>query len=211
MTGVGEEIQKFPVYSAPSFSVCRLPFPPCHVRDIDPHLTFFGRMEEDFCTIALKNGVSRSGIHAFIYNRIFALAEFIPKPSMRFLSFATVFFLWLLHFLPLALLSPLGRGLGRLLYSFGKHRRRIVETNLRLCFPDLDPARRVALAKAHFQVLGRSLLERGLLWWSRPERLRRLIRIEVRRKSTACSARERRSSCLRRILSESTLVAQGSR
>ncbi|MDR1163350.1 MAG: lipid A biosynthesis acyltransferase, partial [Candidatus Accumulibacter sp.] len=97
---------------------------------------------------------------------------------MRLLSHIAVFFLWLLHFLPLALLSPLGSALGSVLYGFGTQRRRIVKTNLRLCFPDLDEARRDALAKAHFQVLGRALLERSLLWWSRPERLRRLIRIE---------------------------------
>ncbi|MDR1275480.1 MAG: lipid A biosynthesis acyltransferase [Candidatus Accumulibacter sp.] len=94
------------------------------------------------------------------------------------MSLIAVFFLWLLHFLPLALLSPLGRGLGSVLYGFGKERRRIVKTNLRLCFPELDEARRDALAKAHFQVLGRALIERSLLWWSSPDRLRRLIRIE---------------------------------
>lgn len=96
---------------------------------------------------------------------------------MRFLSLLAVFFFWALHFLPLALLAPLGRGLGDLLYRFGKQRGKIVETNLRLCFPELDTARRAALKKAHFQLLGRSLLERSLLWWSRPERLRKLIHI----------------------------------
>jgi KDO2-lipid IV(A) lauroyltransferase len=38
------------------------------------------------------------------------------------------------------------------------------------------PRRRAA--QAHFQVLARSMLERGMLWWSRPERLQRLIRVE---------------------------------
>ena len=46
--------------------------------------------------------------------------------------------LWLLHFLPLALLAPLGTALGRLLYLVARSRRRVVLTNLRLCFPALD-------------------------------------------------------------------------
>src|SRR5690606_41718751 len=35
-----------------------------------------------------------------------------------------------------------------------------------------------SLAKAHFAALGRSLLERGLVWWASEERLRRLIRVD---------------------------------
>ena len=44
---------------------------------------------------------------------------------------------WLIARLPLALLFPLGKQLGRLLFRSGGRRRRITETNLRLCFPDL--------------------------------------------------------------------------
>jgi KDO2-lipid IV(A) lauroyltransferase len=86
--------------------------------------------------------------------------------------------LWLLHGLPLPLLAAIGRGFGWVAFRLLGRRRRIVETNLRLCFPELDEAQRRDLALAHFQALARSLLERGMLWWSRPERLRRLIRVE---------------------------------
>ena len=95
----------------------------------------------------------------------------------RALSHGAIALFWLLHFLPLALLAPLGVGLGAVLYRVGKRRRRIAQTNLALCFPELDAAAREALARAHFAVLGRSIFERSLLWWSSPHRLRRLIRV----------------------------------
>lgn len=89
-----------------------------------------------------------------------------------------IFILWLLHWLPLPLLAPLGRGLGRLLYWLIPKRRRIVHINLRLCFPQKSEAERTALAREHFALLGRSLLERGILWWGSAERLQRISRVE---------------------------------
>lgn len=86
--------------------------------------------------------------------------------------------LWLLHWLPLPLLAPLGRGLGHMLRLLVRNRSHIVATNLRLCFPHKSEAERKALAKEHFALLGRSLLERGLLWWASEQRLRRLLKLE---------------------------------
>ncbi|HEU6454312.1 MAG TPA: lipid A biosynthesis acyltransferase [Roseateles sp.] len=89
-----------------------------------------------------------------------------------------IFLLWLLHWLPLPVLAPLGRGFGRLLPILIPKRRHIVRTNLRLCFPEMSEAQREALAREHFALLGRSLLERSLLWWASERRLRRLSRVE---------------------------------
>ena len=86
--------------------------------------------------------------------------------------------LWLLHWLPLALLAPMGRAIGLLLHALAGARRRVVLRNLELCFPDWAADRRRALAREHFQWLGRSIVERCLLWYASPERLKRLIRIE---------------------------------
>lgn len=85
---------------------------------------------------------------------------------------------WLLHWLPLSLLAPLGQAFGLLLYVLVWPRRRIVHINLGLCFPELDEGARRALARRHFAAMGRSMLERGLAWWASPARLRRLVRIE---------------------------------
>ena len=86
--------------------------------------------------------------------------------------------LWLLHCLPLGVQAWLGRGLGRLLYPLARARRRIALRNIALCFPEQSAAEHDALAREHFQWLGRSILERGLLWYASPARLKRLIRVE---------------------------------
>ena len=45
---------------------------------------------------------------------------------------------WLLSLLPLRLLAPLGKGFGMLIYWLAWERRRVVRTNLRLCFPQMQ-------------------------------------------------------------------------
>lgn len=80
--------------------------------------------------------------------------------------------------LPLALQAALGRALGALLYRVARARRRIALRNVELCLPGLSPRERRALVREHFGWLVRSILERGLLWYASPERLRRLIRVE---------------------------------
>jgi Kdo2-lipid IVA lauroyltransferase/acyltransferase len=85
---------------------------------------------------------------------------------------------WLLHWLPLGVLAALGQALGRVLFSLAGARRRVALRNLELCFPEMSSQQRRALAREHFQWLARSLLERSLLWYASPARLRRLIRVE---------------------------------
>lgn len=86
--------------------------------------------------------------------------------------------IWLLHWLPLSLLAPLGRAAGLLLYLLAGERRRVVLTNLKLCFPELSDDERVRLARNHFAVFARSLLEHGILWWGSRERVLRMIRVD---------------------------------
>ena len=85
---------------------------------------------------------------------------------------------WCLHFLPLRVLAPIGRGLGVLFYLLAIERRHVVMTNLRLCFPQWSNAECKAVAQEHFKALGRSVVEHGLLWWSSKERIQRLVRVE---------------------------------
>ena len=86
--------------------------------------------------------------------------------------------LWLVHWLPLSWQALIGRALGALLLRFGRSRRHVAWRNLELCLPELSGEAREALLREHFQWLGRSLLERGLLWYASPSRLRRLIHVE---------------------------------
>jgi KDO2-lipid IV(A) lauroyltransferase len=86
--------------------------------------------------------------------------------------------LWLLHWLPLPVLAALARGMGRLLYKLAKSRRKVGLRNLELCFPDMPLAEREQLLRAHFGWLTQSLLDRAVLWWASPARIKRLIHIE---------------------------------
>jgi KDO2-lipid IV(A) lauroyltransferase len=87
-------------------------------------------------------------------------------------------FLWLFQWLPLAVQAVLGNAFGRLGWHFVRSRRRVALRNLELCFPELSEKERARLAREHFRWLGRSLLERGLLWYASAERMRRLIHVE---------------------------------
>jgi KDO2-lipid IV(A) lauroyltransferase len=86
--------------------------------------------------------------------------------------------LWLVHWLPLSVQAALGRGVGALLFLLARRRRRIAARNLELCFPAWPAERRATVLRDHFGWLGRSLVERGLLWWGSGERLKRLIHVE---------------------------------
>ena len=84
----------------------------------------------------------------------------------------------LLGLLPLPLLAAFGNGLGMLLYAFGHARRRVCLINLAHCMPELAPGEREALARRHFKAFARTFLERAILWWGSPERIRQLVRVE---------------------------------
>ena len=86
--------------------------------------------------------------------------------------------MWLLHWLPLPLLGRIGKGVGTLLFWWMRSRRDIALRNLELCLPELTQGQRRRIAREHFQVYARSVLERAILWWAPEARLRRLIKVE---------------------------------
>ena len=67
-----------------------------------------------------------------------------------------------------------GGAMSRLL---APRRRRIVATNLALCFPELPDAERERLARAHFEALGASLAEMAMGWFGSKKRIRHLVSI----------------------------------
>lgn len=93
-----------------------------------------------------------------------------------------------LAFLPLPILAALGRGLGHLFYYLHAPRRRIVMINLGLCFPGLSKHEQRRLARRHFAALGQALFDMAVVWWSSPQRLRRLIRFTGRERYDAAIA-----------------------
>ncbi|MBI3284854.1 MAG: lipid A biosynthesis acyltransferase [Burkholderiales bacterium] len=86
--------------------------------------------------------------------------------------------MWLLHWLPLPLLGRLGEGVGSLLFLLIRKRRHIALTNLCLCLPQFSEQEREQIARRHFQLYARSVLERGILWWASEARLKKLIQVE---------------------------------
>jgi KDO2-lipid IV(A) lauroyltransferase len=86
--------------------------------------------------------------------------------------------LWLMHFLPLPVLAAIARGLGALLYRLARSRRKVGLRNLELCFPAMPLAEREQLLKQHFGWITQSLLDRAVLWWASPARIKRLITVE---------------------------------
>ena len=82
--------------------------------------------------------------------------------------------LGLLGLLPLRWAHALGAGLGELVFRFGRGRtRRTIDTNLALCFPELEPAARRWLARQTLRETGKALLELGAIWGWPGDRLRR--------------------------------------
>ncbi|MFM8920756.1 MAG: lysophospholipid acyltransferase family protein, partial [Limnohabitans sp.] len=76
-------------------------------------------------------------------------------------------FIALMRFLshwPLPALRVSGHVLGLLLWVAVPSRRRIVQINLRLCFPHKSDAEIHQLARAHFVQFAQSLLDRAWLW-----------------------------------------------
>jgi Kdo2-lipid IVA lauroyltransferase/acyltransferase len=84
----------------------------------------------------------------------------------RFISQMGVVFMRLLARCPLPTVRALGWLLGWLLYGLAVPRRRVVQKNLSLCFPELSARRRQALARQTFVRFAQAWLDRSWLWHS---------------------------------------------
>ncbi len=93
------------------------------------------------------------------------------------LSQAGIGLMRLLARVPLSWVRALGWLLGQVLYLVADARRRVVWTNLRLCFPRWSEQRRRQVAVAVFIHFAQAWLDRGWLWHAAPEVLRRRLRV----------------------------------
>jgi KDO2-lipid IV(A) lauroyltransferase len=87
-------------------------------------------------------------------------------------------FMWLVRFLPLAVLSRVGGLTGSILFWLIPERRKVTRINLAKCFPDKSAGERETLARAHFRAFTRAFVEQGILWWSAKKRIRELVALE---------------------------------
>ncbi len=88
--------------------------------------------------------------------------------------------LWLVDKLPWPEKRLLARVLGAFVFHVVGIRRRVVFTNLTLCFPEKSLKEITALARAHYDALALGIFEVCAGWWARPEDLpaRRIIGLE---------------------------------
>jgi len=98
-----------------------------------------------------------------------------PSPILTRLAFGV---LWLLHFLPLRALAAVGSFAGTIGYYLARSRRRIGRVNLALCFPHLSSRDREQLLKRHFRAFGRSVFERGIIFWGPKARIQATVCLE---------------------------------
>ena len=83
----------------------------------------------------------------------------------------------LICLLPHRAALAVGRMIGRLAHAVAGSRRAIARRNIELCFPEMSPAERDALAYRHFEALGMSLIEIGIGRWASTRHLQSLSKL----------------------------------
>ena len=88
-----------------------------------------------------------------------------------------ILFMRLIAPLPLSWIRGLGAVLGWVLYPLVAPRRKVVLTNLALCFPERSEAERQSLARQSFVYFAQSFLDRAWLWHGHPDVVRSRLKI----------------------------------
>jgi len=84
-------------------------------------------------------------------------------------SWLAVGILRLIALLPFKTKLLAGKWFGLLAYRFGKKRRHITETNIRLCFPEFDEAMQNKFVRDIFIQNGIGFFEIAWAWWATPQ------------------------------------------
>lgn len=99
--------------------------------------------------------------------------------------------MWVVARLPIALQFLLGRLIGATGYRFANARRHIAETNVRLCFPQLDDRAREQLVRRIFESSGIGAVETAIAWFGDLRRYRERTSIDGLELLTAAQRRGR--------------------
>jgi Kdo2-lipid IVA lauroyltransferase/acyltransferase len=83
----------------------------------------------------------------------------------------------LISHLPLAWVRGLGCALGLVLYALVRSRRKVVDVNLRLCFPQWTREERQRASREVFVHVAQSFLDRAWLWHAPPEVVKRRVHL----------------------------------
>lgn len=81
-------------------------------------------------------------------------------------------------FMPYRIQMSIGRFLGYLSYLLIPRRRHIVETNIRVAFPDLNAEEQKSLVKKTFASTGMGIFETAMAWWGSKRRLQSMVSIK---------------------------------
>ncbi len=74
----------------------------------------------------------------------------------------------------------MGRILGKILQYLSSSRRRVIDINLQLCFPEKSQPERDKIRNDCYQNIGIALLEMAMCWWWSERRLKPLVEIRGR-------------------------------
>lgn len=84
----------------------------------------------------------------------------------------------ILAILPYRLQLFFGKVIGHVFYRVARYRREIVQTNIRLCFPELSPEKQEKIVRNHFHSLGIAISETAMSWWGSEKKLKNLVQIK---------------------------------
>jgi KDO2-lipid IV(A) lauroyltransferase len=87
-------------------------------------------------------------------------------------------FLYFLNALPISVNHAIGDALGWIAYQLPIERKKVVDINLKLCFPYLSEQELKKLALKHWQLFGRSITERGYLWLGSEAQIEQLVQVK---------------------------------
>lgn len=97
------------------------------------------------------------------------LSQFATRAGIAFMKGLAV--------LPLSWIRALGTGLGWVLYVFVGSRRRVVQANFAVCFPERSEAERRQLARQTFVYFSQAWLDRAWLWHAPKAWVQRRVRL----------------------------------
>jgi Kdo2-lipid IVA lauroyltransferase/acyltransferase len=95
-----------------------------------------------------------------------------------FLNYAMLALLKLLSLLPVSINHLIGDALGWLAYHLPIERKKVVDVNLRLCFPELSETQLKDLALRNWKLFGRSITERAYLWLGSKSLIKKMVQVQ---------------------------------